>query len=302
MMNLLSLIAFDTVYHSIPIILCVIGGAFAYKANVLNIAMEGFMLNSAFIFTYVIYVTNSILLAFFAAVLTCVLLGLVFSYMGVTKKGNVIVIGLAINMFVSAFAGFVLKLMKTSNIVLSEYSVADMKINISGINKIPIIGDIISGHPLITYISVLLVVAMWILMYKTKLGIYIRVVGENEDAAKSLGLKTDLYKYIAILLGSLTCTLAGINLSFESMALYTNDMTAGRGFIALAAIYCGQGNPVSSALYAIIFGLARALAVNLSIYAGPVAGLFDVIPYIMMVLVLTVVSVMKQKNNKVRGF
>ncbi|MGH4037337.1 MAG: ABC transporter permease [Sphaerochaeta sp.] len=301
-MNLISLIAFDTVYHSIPIILCVIGGAFAYKANVLNIAMEGFMLNSAFIFTYVVYQTNSIFLATLAAILTCIFLGLIFSFMGVTKKGNVIVIGLAINMFVSAFAGFVLKLMKTSNIVLSNYSVADMKIHIPLIDKIPILGSIVSGHPFITYLSVLLVVVMWLLMYKTKFGIYVRVVGENEDAAKSLGIKTDFYKYIAILLGSLTCSFAGINLSFESLALYTNDMTAGRGFIALAAIYCGQGNPVKSALYAIIFGLARALAVNLSIYAGPIAGLFDVIPYIMMVIVLSVVSIMKQKNNKVRGF
>ena len=301
-MDILSLITYDTVFHSIPIILCVIGGAFAYKANVLNIALEGFMLNGAFVFTFFVYKTNNIFLATLLAIISCLLLGLIFSYMGVTKKGNVIVIGLAINMFVSAFSGFVLKIMGTSNIVLNNYSVSDMKINIPIIEKIPIIGDLLSGHPFITYLTILLVALMWVIMYKTKFGIYVRVVGENEDAAKSLGIKTDLYKYIAILIGSLTCVLAGINLSFESMALYTNNMTAGRGFIAIAAIYCGQGNPLSSALYAIIFGLARALSVNLSIYAGPAAGLFDVIPYLMMVVVLSVVSVLKQKNNKLRGF
>ncbi|MGD1817382.1 MAG: ABC transporter permease [Pleomorphochaeta sp.] len=301
-MDILSLITYDTVFHSIPIILCVIGGAFAYKANVLNIALEGFMLNGAFVFTFFVYKTNNIFLATLLAIISCLLLGLIFSYMGVTKKGNVIVIGLAINMFVSAFSGFVLKIMGTSNIVLNNYSVSDMKINIPIIEKIPIVGDLLSGHPFITYLTILLVALMWVIMYKTKFGIYVRVVGENEDAAKSLGIKTDLYKYIAILIGSLTCVLAGINLSFESMALYTNNMTAGRGFIAIAAIYCGQGNPLSSALYAIIFGLARALSVNLSIYAGPAAGLFDVIPYLMMVVVLSVVSVLKQKNNKLRGF
>ena len=86
------------------------------------------------------------------------------------------------------------------------------------------------------------------------------------------------------------------------MALFTNNMTAGRGFIAIAAIYCGRGNPFISALYAMIFGLARSLAVNLSIYAGPAAGLFDVIPYVTMVVVLAVVSIFKHKSNKERGF
>lgn len=301
-MNLISSISFDTMYHSIPIILCVIGGAFAYKANVLNIALEGFMLNGAFIFIFVVYKTNNLFLAFMSAMITCLLLGLLFSYMGVTKKGNVIVIGLAINMFVSAFAGFVLKIQGTSNIILKDVDLASMKINIPLINKIPVIGPLLSGHPFITYLTVLLVFVMWLLMYKTKFGIYVRVVGENEDAAISLGIKTHLYKYLAILLGSITYALAGINLSYESLALFTNDMTAGRGFIALAAIYCGQGNPISSSLYAIIFGLARSLAVNLSIYAGPASGLFDVIPYIMMVIVLAFVSILKNKNNKVRGF
>lgn len=301
-MNFLSLITYDTVFHSIPIILCVIGGAFAYKANVLNIALEGFMLNGAFVFTFCVYKTNNVFLSTILAIISCLFLGLIFSYMGVTKKGNVIVIGLAINMFVSAFSGFVLKIMGTSNIVLNNYSVSDMKINIPIIEKIPVIGALLSGHPFITYLTIVLVALMWVILYKTKFGVYVRVVGENEDAAKSLGIKTDFYKYMAILMGSLTCVLAGINLSFESLALYTNNMTAGRGFIAIAAIYCGQGNPLTSALYAIIFGLARALAVNLGIYAGPVAGLFDVIPYIMMVVVLSVVSVLKQKNNKLRGF
>jgi len=105
-----------------------------------------------------------------------------------------------------------------------------------------------------------------------------------------------------VLIGSVCCALAGINLSLERMSMFTNNMTAGRGFIAIAAIYCGQGRPVVSVLYAILFAIARSLSVNLSVYAGPAAGLFDVIPYIIMVTVLAVVSYMKYKNVKVRGF
>ena len=289
-MELLNSILYDTVYHGAPIILCVIGGIFAYKANVLNIALEGMMLNGAFISVLVEYLTGSVALAVIAAIVTTLLWGLVFSFLGITCNGNVIVIGLGINLIVPAIAKFVLKVMELANISLQDVGVADFKINIPGIKSIPLIGGIVR------------IAAAAILMYKTKFGIYVRVVGENEDSAISLGLKTQKYKYIAVLIGAFCCALAGINLSMERMAMFTSDMTAGRGFIAIAAIYCGQGKPVQSSLYAILFGVARSLAVNLSVYAGPAAGMFDTIPYIIMVAVLAVVSFMKFKDVKVRGY
>ena len=297
-MELLNSILYDTVYHSAPIILCVIGGIFAYKANVLNIALEGMMLNGAFISVLVEYLTGSVALAVIAAIVTTLLWGLVFSFLGITCNGNVIVIGLGINLIVPAIAKFVLKVMELANISLQDVGVADFKINIPGIKSIPLIGGIVSGHPVITYLAFIGIAAAAILMYKTKFGIYVRVVGENEDSAISLGLKTQKYKYIAVLIGAFCCALAGINLSMERMAMFTSDMTAGRGFIAIAAIYCGQGKPVQSSLYAILFGVARSLAVNLSVYAGPAAGMFDTIPYIIMVAVLAVVSFMKFKEGK----
>lgn len=279
-----------------------IGGIFAYKANVLNIALEGMMLNGAFISVLVEYLTGSVALAVIAAIVTTLLWGLVFSFLGITCNGNVIVIGLGINLIVPAIAKFVLKVMELANISLQDVGVADFKINIPGIKSIPLIGGIVSGHPVITYLAFIGIAAAAILMYKTKFGIYVRVVGENEDSAISLGLKTQKYKYIAVLIGAFCCALAGINLSMERMAMFTSDMTAGRGFIAIAAIYCGQGKPVQSSLYAILFGVARSLAVNLSVYAGPAAGMFDTIPYIIMVAVLAVVSFMKFKDVKVRGY
>lgn len=301
-MQLLNSILYDTVYHSAPIILCVIGGIFAYKANVLNIALEGMMLNGAFVSVLVEYMTGSVAAAIIAAILTTLLWGVLFSVLGITCKGNVIVIGLGINLIVPAIAKFVLKMMELANISLQNVSVADFKIHIPIIKKIPIVGHILSGHPIITYLAFIGIAVMAILMYKTKFGIYVRVVGENEDSALSLGIKTKRYKYAAVLIGAFCCALAGINLSLERMCMFTNDMTAGRGFIAIAAIYCGQGRPVASSLYAILFGVARSLSVNLSVYAGPAAGMFDTIPYVIMVAVLAVVSYMKYKNVKVRGY
>ncbi len=301
-MQLLGNILYDSVYHTTPILLCVLGGIFAYKANVLNIALEGFMLSASFVSMLTTILTGSVLLGYAAAVVSCLALWLVFSYMGVTRRGNVIIIGLAINMVVPAIASFVLQYMGTANLTAAWLNVADMKIEIPFLRDIPLLGRMVSGHPMITYVAFAMIPVMAVLMYRTKLGIYIRVVGENEDAAVSLGLHTDRYKYIAVLIGALCAALAGINLSLERMALFTNNMTAGRGFIAIAAIYCGRGSPVNSALYAIVFGIARALAVNLGLFAGPAAALIDIVPYVLMTVVLTVVSIVKHRNTQMRGF
>lgn len=301
-MQLLESILYDCIYHSAPIILCVLGGMFAYKANVLNIALEGMMLNGAFVSILTYYFTGNMIITLLLTVGSTLLYGFVFSFLGVTMKGNVIIIGLAINMISTAVAGFVLVIMNSSNIILENFDLNALKINIPIIEKIPIVGSILSGHPVITYISFIMIFLMYVLMYHTKFGIYVRVVGESEEAAKAIGLHTDFYKYAAILIGAVGCALGGMNLSLERLGLFTNDMVAGRGFIAIAAIYCGRGKPVQSAIYAILFGMSRSLAVNLSVYAGNAAGLFDCFPYILMIAVLAAASFVKHKNVKVRGF
>ncbi|TGA99919.1 ABC transporter permease [Sporolactobacillus shoreae] len=299
---MISNILFDMILYSTPIILCVIGGNFAYKANVLNIALEGMMLSGAFVSMFIVYFTGNIPLAVAGALVSGLLLGLLFSFLGITCKGNVIVIGLGINMMVSGIAAFVLRLMNSSNIYVKTINVSIFKVNIPLIENIPFIGKIISGHTVITYLSFFLIFVVWLLMYRTKLGIYVRTVGEDEDAAKSVGINTDFYKYMAVLIGALFSALAGVNLAMENLMLFTNNMTAGRGFIAIAAIYCGQGRPVTSSLFAIIFGLAWALSVDLSTYAGSASGLFNVVPYVLMTVVLAVVSIYRYKNNKMRGY
>ena len=301
-MQLIQSILYDCVYHSAPIILCVLGGMFAYKANVLNIALEGMMLNGAFVSILTYYFTGNMLLTVLFAIGSTLIYGLIFSFLGVTMKGNVIIIGLAINMISTAIASFVLVMMNSSNIILPDFDLNALKIDIPIIKDIPFIGSILSGHPIITYLAFIMIFLMYVVMYHTKFGIYVRVVGESEEAAKAIGLHTDFYKYAAILIGAVGCSLGGMNMSLELLGLFTNDMTAGRGFIAIAAIYCGQGRPVQSSIYAILFGLSRALAVNLSVYAGNASGLFDCFPYILMIAVLAGASYMKHKNVKVRGF
>ena len=300
-MAMLYNLLYDTLYHATPIILCVLGGLFAYKANVLNIALEGMMLSSAFVATLVYFLTENLSVSILAALLCAMAEGLLFSLLGITLRGNVIIIGLGINLITGAFSKFVLKKMALANISLQSIGAADFKLHIPILKDIPLLSAF-SGHPPITYIAFMFIPIIFILLYQTRFGIYVRVVGENEEAAVSLGISHNAYKYAAILLGGIFCGLAGINLSLERMAMYTPNMTAGRGFIAIAAIYCGQGNPISCAFYAILFGIARALSINLSIYAGPAAGLFDIIPYFVMIAVLAIVSYQKNREIHTRGY
>ena len=168
------------------------------------------------------------------------------------------------------------------------------------IQNIPLLGPILSGHPPITYVAYLMIAVMSVLMYQTRFGIHVRVVGESEDTAVSLGLKTNMYKIAAILIGAGCCALAGINLSLERLSLYTNNMTAGRGFIAIAAIYCGRGKPLSCTLYAVLFSLANALAEYFSLQVSA-SLLLKVVPYVVMVAVLTAASIINRRKVRVRG-
>ncbi|HHU12421.1 MAG TPA: ABC transporter permease [Clostridiaceae bacterium] len=301
-MDLLNRILYDAVYHMTPILLCVLGGLFAYKAGVLNIALEGMMLAGSFISVLVAMYTQNALLIYLSSIFVCVVLGLVFAFLAVNKRGNVIIIGLAINMIIPAVAGFVLQTMGVPNLTAKWINPAMFRIDIPLIKDIPILGRLFSGHPLGTYISFFMIFVAAVLLYKTKFGIYTRVVGERPLAAKSLGIRSNLYATLAILIGALLCAVAGLNLSYERLGIYTNGMTAGRGFIAIAAIYCGKGEPVKSSLYAFIFGIARALAINLSIRAGGVAALFDIIPYLLMIIILAINSGFQIRNYRMRTY
>lgn len=302
-MRLLDNILYDMVYHSTPLILAVLGGLFAYKANVLNIGLEGMILMGAFSSSLFILLYENYTLGIILALICTFLVGLIFAVFSISLKSNFIITGFGLNILVAAICTFMLRFKRLPNINISHViDVNGMKIQIPIIKDIPILSSLISGHTLITYLSFILIFIVSMILYKTKFGIYLRVVGENEEAAKSVGINVNYFKYAAILIGAVLCALAGVNLSVERMALFTDNMVAGRGFIAIAAIYCGKANPLKSSIYAIIFGLAKSLAINLALYAGAISGLFETIPYLMIIVVLFTVSGIAARKSKVRGF
>lgn len=302
-MDFIIKILADSLYFTGPILLVSLGGLFAYKAGVVNIGLDGMMGIGALTAALVLMTTKSWIIALFAGFIVAVLIGMLFSYFGVTRKANFIITGFAINLLATALGKYILALQgETAINVIGIIPKDQIRLDIPLIRLIPFLGDILSGHTLLVYFSFISIFLVSFVMYKTKFGTYVRVVGESEEAAKSVGIKINLIKYLAVIIGAVFALLAGYDVAIHQISAYTPGITAGIGFIAIAAIYCGDGNPKVVALYAILFGLSRSLATNLAIRIGSIAGLLQMIPYIMIVVVLSVVAIINHRKSLYRGF
>ena len=296
-------ILFDAMHFSGPIILTSLAGVYAYKADVINIGLDGMMLFGAFISALLIFFFGSYFIGLLGAIILGALLGILFSYFGITRKANFIITGFAINLLAAAVGVYTLALLGVNNInVRAETTDMMIRLDLPLIKDIPVLGEIVSGHTVFTYVAFISIFLMHVLMYHTRFGVHVRVSGENPDAARSVGIKVNKVKYLAIILGGVLSAFAGFNVGVEQLAAYTPELTAGTGFIAIAAIYCAGGSPLKASAYAVLFGLMRALSVNLSLVIGGIAGLLEVIPYITIVFVLTSIAYMRHKNTNVRSY
>lgn len=288
---------------SAPIILAGLGGLFTHKAGVLNIALEGMMLTGAFVAVVVSFLTGNVLLAVFAAIAFSILIALIFSLFGITFKGNFIIIGLAVNIFASGITSFILQNAFGTRGVFSSPKIVGIKaIDIPYLDRIPIIGPIFNHQTPIVYISLIAILVVNYVIYKTRFGLHVRVVGENEEAAKSVGLSVNKIKYAAVIISAAFSALAGVNLSLENLSMFVENMTNGRGFISLAAIFCGKGTPFGTALFSGLFGFADAMQMRLQSFNIP-GSFIQMIPFIFIVVILTVVGIAKNRGKLTReGF
>jgi len=302
-MDFIVKILSDSLYFTGPILLVSLGGLFAYKAGVVNIGLDGMMGIGALSASLILFETKSWILAIIVGLVAALLIGMLFSYFGVTKKANFIITGFALNLLSVALGKYILALRGDTVInVIGILSQNDTLIDLPIIQYIPILGDILSGHTFLVYFSFISIFIVSFILYKTKFGTYVRVVGESEEAAKSVGININFIKYAAVVIGAVFALLAGYDVAVHQISAYTSNITAGIGFIAIAAIYCGNGKPVSVSIYAILFGLSRSLATNFAIRIGSIAGLLQMIPYLMIIIVLSIVAIINHRNSLYRGF
>ena len=292
---------FSVIRITAPILFAALGAVIAEKAGVTNIGLEGIMMISALFGVLFSYWTQSWLVGVLGAMIVGILLGLMMGFFALKLKTDIILAGIAVNMMGTGGTIFLLYMftgMRGNTGSLMSSNILIPTLNIPLIKDIPILGDILSGHAVLTYLAFLLVWLIWLLLYKTPLGLNIRAVGENANAASSVGVSVLKMKYIAL---GISGALAGFGGAFMSMYYsqgWNSGMVAGRGFIALAAQAMGRGEPVGAMFSSLLFGLAQALRTKVSGLQGVSSYLVSLIPYVVTILGLVIYAASTIKRVK----
>lgn len=282
-----------------PILLCALGAVICQQSGVVNLGLEGIMLISALAGVLGSAFGGNLFWGIVAGVGTALIVSIIFAYFHLVLKANAVLCGTAINTIAGGLTVFVLQLAtgeKGSSSSLKSYAFPNIHIPI--IKDIPVLGDVISGHNLLTYFAILMVILIFIFLYKMPMGLRIRAVGENAHAAASVGLDVIKIRFMAILLCGVLAGLGGMYLSMGYLTMFTRGMVAGRGFIALAACAMGQATPVGVLISSGVFSFFDGLSNVLQMLRIP-SEFIQMLPYLATILGITVYSIQKKnKHNK----
>lgn len=278
--------AYSILRVTTPLLFATMASVVAENSGASNIALEGIMLFSALFGAIGSGLAHSVWIGLLTAIAGGLVIAMMLAYFGLYLKTDIILSGIALNTLATGGTVFFMYVIlhdkgTTSSITTLPFP----KVSLPLIDKIPVLGKIFSGHNILTYVAFLSVLFVWYMLYNTKLGLHMRCVGENAEAAASVGIHIKRTKVIALLISGILASLGGAFLSMGYMTGFTKGMVSGRGFIALAAAAMGQLAPIPSMVAAIVFGFADALSnmlaaqripdefVKLIPYATTVAGL-----------------------------
>jgi ABC-type uncharacterized transport system permease subunit len=281
---------------STPIIFPALGGLIAISAGVSNMALEGIMNVGAFTGVIVSAFTGNVWLAVLAGILAGVFVAGLLALFHLKFGTNITLAGLALNLFssgVTVFLLFVFTGDKGNTTGLPSLWVPNVEIPV--IKDIPFLGEILSGHPVFTYLAFFLAFVVWIFLYRTRFGTHLRAVGENPEAATTLGINVNFVRTVALLLSGVLASLGGMSLSMAYLHLFQKEMAAGRGWIGIAAVWLGAKKPLGVLLAAILFGLADALANQFGSLKVP-SQLVQMIPYLAVVVALVVYAIQQKRE------
>jgi general nucleoside transport system permease protein len=286
---------------STPLILPALGGLISDLAGSINIALEGIMLVAAFVGVVVSAYTQNWVLGVLSGIAAGMLIAGILAFFHLYLETNIILAGIAINILATGGTIFLLYILtgdkgNSSNLA----SLAVPNIHIPLIKDIPFIGTVVSGHNIFVYLAFILTALVAVMLYRTRLGVHIRAVGENPTAADSVGINVRRTQLIALLLSGFFASLGGLVMSMAYLTLFQREMTAGRGFIALAAVYLGGRKPWGTLIAAIIFGLADALSNQFGSMRIP-SQLVQMIPYVATIVALVAYALRQQAVLKERA-
>jgi simple sugar transport system permease protein len=271
---------------SIPLVYAALGGVLCERCGVFNIALEGIILAGAFGAAVGAFFLNAPAGGLLGGMLCGLIAGFLLAALSISLRVNQIVSGIAINLLIVGLTAFLSRVVfhgHASTLHLPGFKVFPIPL----LSSIPIMGPVLFAQDMLVYLMYVLVALFYLLIFFTKWGLHIRAVGENPAAADTAGISVTLVRYLCVMAGGALASLAGCYLVLSQVFLFSEHMSAGKGFIALAAIALGRWNPVGALLACLLFGLCDALQLRLQ-FANPNVPyqIFVVLPYIASILAL----------------
>ncbi|EEX16080.1 sugar ABC transporter, permease protein [Citreicella sp. SE45] len=289
----------STVRLATPLLLACLAGLFSERSGIVDIGLEGKMLAAAFASAAIAAVTGSVWLGLLAGVVASTLMSGIHGLASITFRGNQLISGVAINFLASGLTVLIAQDWfgqggRTPSLMGSgrfEPITLPFAQALSGVPVIgPIYAELISGHSILVYVAFLMVPLSWFVLYRTRFGLRLRAVGEAPEAVDTAGVSVVGLRYAAIVICGVLCGLAGAYLATGLQAGFVREMTAGRGYIALAALIFAKWRPWYALFACLLFGLLQAVALRFqNIDLGGITipvQVMDALPYILTVIIL----------------
>lgn len=275
----MAVIAFilQTIRIAIPYLFAASGGVMAERAGVVSLTLEGFMLSGAFCATLGSYYSGNAWVGLLVGIAGGIVMGLVHAVASIRYKADQIVVGVAINLLVVGLTRYFLRLAFDSS---------------SNSPRVPGFGGehaesgvaALASNPLV-WIGIVLVPLMWFVMYRTPFGLRVRAAGEHPLAARSVGVPVTSVRYAAVIVSGILAGLGGVYLALDQHQ-FTDQMTAGRGYVALAAVIFGRWDPVRAAIACLFFAAAETLQIQLQAFQAIPSQFVSMIPYLLTIIAL----------------
>jgi simple sugar transport system permease protein len=263
-----------------PILLAALGGVLCGRVGVFNLALEGQMLVGAFAAICGSYFAHSAAAGVAAAMAAAAAFSLILALGATLFRGDAVVIGIGMNLLASGLTAYLLRAWFNVSGTFSDPSIQGLaRIRIPALQAVPVIGWGFARQTALTWAAWALVAVAAVVLFRTPLGLRLRGVGEQPDAAETLGVSVNRYRIATVLVCGALCGLAGAQLSLGAVTVFAEDMTAGRGWIAVVAVLLGRSHPAYAAAACALFGFADAVGLRLQGLGLP-NQLTDVAPYI----------------------
>jgi ABC-type uncharacterized transport system permease subunit len=275
------------VLRSVPITLGALSGILCERVGVVNIAIEGMMITGALVGA-IFGSLYGLWIGMIAAIIAGGLTAIIHGILSIKYKVNQIISGTIINIFTIGLTSYIVtKILQVTEWQYLNQSGFFQPIHLPILSKIPFLGPILFSHNIYIYIMYFLIFFLTFVLFKTKWGLRLRSVGEHPKAADTLGINVIKTRYIVVILGGMMAGFAGSFFTLGSIGYFEQSMTAGRGFIGLAAMIFGKWTPIGAFGSGLLFGFAESLATNLSILRFPIPAEFLLmLPYILTMVIL----------------